>query len=119
MLWESVKQKAERRVSKMGDYYFQSLLLSKLDNVIRVLDLQLEENRKMSEVLDRLVAEVAAVRTVEESAVTLINGLVSQLQVLSAQLTAQGLDNAVVEQAIADLQNSTTALSDAVAANTR
>ena len=65
----------------------------------------------MSKQLDDLTAEVAEVTTVEQSAITLINGIV-------AKLDAANGDAAKIEALTAQLRNSATTLAAAVAANT-
>lgn len=65
----------------------------------------------MSAELDALTAEVAAVTTVEQSAIALINGL-------AAQLAAAGTDPAKLQALHDSLAASSTALAAAVAANT-
>ncbi len=65
----------------------------------------------MSKELDDLTAEVAAVTTVEQSAIALINGI-------AAQLAAAGTDPAKLSALTASLTASSTALAAAIAANT-
>ncbi len=66
-------------------------------------------NQMTQEVQD-LVAEVAAVKGVAASAVTFIQGIVAKLE------AAQG-DSAAIQQAIQDLKDGTQPLADAIAAN--
>ena len=72
-------------------------------------------------VLDGLRAQVEAATAVEQSAVTLIQGLAVQVQTLADKL-AQGIDPATVQaeaQGLADeLKTTTDALSAAIVANT-
>lgn len=65
----------------------------------------------MSQELDALTAEVAVVTNVEQSAITLINGL-------AAQLAAAGTDPVKLTALHDSLVASSTALASAVAANT-
>lgn len=65
----------------------------------------------MSQDVQDLVAEVAAVKTVEASAVLLIQGIIDKLD-------ASKDDPAAIQQAIQDLKDATQPLADAVAANT-
>ena len=66
---------------------------------------------QMSTDVQSLVDEVAAVKAVQASAVTLIQGIVAKLE------AAQG-DSAAIQQAIQDLKDGTQPLADAVAQNT-
>lgn len=65
----------------------------------------------MSKELDDLTAEVAQETTVENSAITLINGL-------AAQITAAGTDPAKLAALTASIKSSSDALAAAVTANT-
>jgi len=65
---------------------------------------------KMSQDVQDLVAEVAAVKGVAASAVTFIQGIVAKLE------AAQG-DSAAIQAAIQDLKDGTQPLADAIAAN--
>lgn len=65
----------------------------------------------MSAALDSLTAQVAQNTTVEESAVTLINGL-------AAQITAAGTDPVALAALTTNLNKSASDLAAAVAANT-
>ena len=51
----------------------------KLDRLLYVMEAVLEKEKGMSQAMDDLATQVAANTTVEESAVTLINGLAGQL----------------------------------------
>lgn len=66
---------------------------------------------QMSQDVQDLVAEVAAVKTVQGSALTLIQGFI-------AKIDASKDDPAAIQQAIHDLKDGTQPLADAVAANT-
>lgn len=68
--------------------------------------------------LDNLVNEVTETTTVQASAVTLLNGLKTQLDAAIAELAAQGIDNATLNNLSASLDTSTNDLAAAVAANT-
>lgn len=65
----------------------------------------------MSQELDDLTAEVAAATTINQSALTLIQGL-------AAQIAAAGTDPAKLAALTASLRSSEDALSAAVTANT-
>ncbi len=67
-----------------------------------------EGRKQMSQDVQDLVAEVAAVKGVAESAVTFIKGIVAKLE------AAQG-DSAAIQQAIQDLKDGTQPLADAIA----
>ncbi|HXI77937.1 MAG TPA: hypothetical protein VNH21_12415 [Steroidobacteraceae bacterium] len=65
----------------------------------------------MSAQMDALTAQVAASRTVIDSAVTLINGIADRI-------AAAGVDPAALDALTTDLKAETDSLSTAVAANT-
>ena len=71
-----------------------------------------------NENLDNLVNEVSQTTTVQQSAVTLLNGLKSRLDAAIAELAALGIDNATLNALSTDLDTSTNALADAITANT-
>lgn len=68
--------------------------------------------------VDDLVAEVAEDVTVMDSAATLITGIATILADVQAQLAAQSIDNATLNQLKSDLDSHGQALATAVAANT-
>jgi hypothetical protein len=80
--------------------------------LIIVKNILLKE-RKMSQELDDLIAEVAETRNVEEAAVIAINGLIAKLDEALASN-----DPAKIAQATADLKASAAALAAAIPANT-
>lgn len=86
-------------------------LLATARDILAVLKLTEREIKVMAQELDDLTTEVAQVKTVEESAVTLIQGL-------AAQLAAAGTDPQKLADLRASLASSTDALAAAVAANT-
>lgn len=65
---------------------------------------------KMSQDVQDLVAEVAAVKTVQASAVAFIQAIIAKLE-------AAKDDPAAIQQAIQDLKDGTQPLADAIAAN--
>lgn len=71
-----------------------------------------------NENLDQLVNEVTETKTVQESAVALLNGLKSRLDAAIAELAQLGIDNATLNSLSSDLDTSTNALAAAVEANT-
>ena len=70
----------------------------------------IEMGEKMSQDVQDLIAEVAAVKTVQASAVTFIQGIVAKLE-------AAKDDPAAIQAAIQDLKDGTQPLADAIAAN--
>jgi hypothetical protein len=83
-------------------------VLARLDAVIHRLGLM--ENRIMKE-LDDLKVQVAATRTVAQSAITLINGIADRI-------TAAGVDPQALADLTASLKSDDDALAAAVSANT-
>jgi hypothetical protein len=68
--------------------------------------------------IDTLVTEVSETKTVQDSAIALLNGLKTRLDTAITELAALGIDNATLNQLSTDLDTSTNALADAVSANT-
>lgn len=85
----------------------------RLDYLMAQVNRLLRMEVRQLAVLDDLKAEVEEVKTVEASAVTLLNGLAQMLR----DALASG-DPAAIQAVIADLDASSNALADAVAANT-
>ena len=83
----------------------------KLDRILQLVEAVQKKENCMSQALDDLATQVAANTSVEESAVTLINGL-------AAQLAAAGTDPAKLQSLQASLKASADDLAAAVAANT-
>ena len=83
----------------------------KLDRLLYVMEAVLEKEKGMSQAMDDLATQVAANTTVEESAVTLINGL-------AGQLANAGTDPAKVQALQQSLKASADDLAAAIAANT-
>lgn len=77
---------------------------AKLDKIIR------QEKNEMAK-LDTLTEQVAQVKTVEESAIVLINGL-------AAKIVEAGTDQVALDAIVAELGASKDALAAAVSANT-
>ena len=95
----------------LSDAEFRTLN-GKLDRLLQMVEAVLgKEFSRMSQALDDLATQVAANTSVEESAVTLINGL-------AAQLAAAGTDPAKLQSLQASLKASAGDLAAAVAANT-
>lgn len=68
--------------------------------------------------LVNLQNEVSETKTVQGSAVTLLNGLKSRLDTAISELKAQGVSNDTLNALSSDLDTSTNDLAAAVAANT-
>lgn len=86
-------------------------IVTKLDTVITSQDELVQEGEKMSAEIDDLTAEVARDRTVNESAVTLLNGL-------SAQILSLQNDPAALRALASNLRSNSDALAAAVVTNT-
>jgi cell division septum initiation protein DivIVA len=70
------------------DFYFAYSVVTKLDQIVNLLEQLLVENKKMTVQMDALVEAVAAEGTVVDSAVTLITGFNASFQVIIDQLAA-------------------------------
>lgn len=84
---------------------------AKLDRIINLLQAVLFKEARMSAELDALSAQVAATNTVEQSAITLLEGI-------AAQLAAIKDDPAKIEALATSLKAQSDSLAAAVAANT-
>lgn len=84
---------------------------AKLDLIVRLLSLVLRKENAMADTLDEIVADVAQETTVEQSVLTLLNGI-------AAQLAAAAQDPAKLAALHTSLQANITALTAAVTANT-
>lgn len=89
----------------------------RLNHLLRLERIELEQEEKMSAELDVLAAQVHATVGVIPSAVALLNGMNQKLTDLAAQLAAQGIDNAAVLALSTELKDATDPLAAAVAAN--
>ena len=98
-------------LSRRDREWIEETLTQALQPIASKLDEILRGERKMSAELDALAAQVEQNTTVEESAVTLIQGL-------AAQIAAAANDPAAIAALSAKLQSSATALAAAIAANT-
>jgi len=83
----------------------------KLDKIIQMLGIIQRKEDTMSAELDALTVQVAANTTVEQSAITLIQGLATQIAALKN-------DPAAITALSASLKNSADALAAAITANT-
>lgn len=95
----------------MGLFGWVGRIEKKLDTIITLLERLLNQEMTMSKELDDLTAQVAANTQVEQSAVTLIQGI-------AAQLAAAGTDPVKLQALHDQLKSSADALAAAVAANT-
>lgn len=97
---------------KQEDQLFTVIVLEILENIVRRLD-------NMAVDLTALTAEVAAVGTVEQSAITLINGIAAQIAAAVAAVpSADPATQTAINALTAQLTAETAALSAAVTANT-
>lgn len=86
-------------------------VLRRLDVLSRKLDLVIENQETIMATLDELTAQVAANRTITQSALTLINGIADRI-------TAAGVDPKALADLTASLKDDDDKLAAAVAANT-
>lgn len=91
--------------------WYLNEIIKRLDRVERKLDIILTEDKRMSVELDALTAQVAANTAVEQSAVTLIQGL-------AAQIAANTGDPAKLTALASQLKTSADSLAAAITANT-
>jgi hypothetical protein len=89
---------------------------TKLDTILINQQLEKERNESMSTQLEELETQVAETLGVEQSAITLLQGIEARLQELADELAAQGIDNAKVLALAAELDASEDALAAAVSA---
>jgi hypothetical protein len=115
------------------DTYFVEKLFERIDNVINKLEeintklnetllvnqAVLQENQTMSVQLDNLIAQVAETKTVEESAILLIQGLADRLVEAVAELNANLVDTQKLQELADELNQSSDALAEAITANTQ
>ena len=105
---------------EFGDWHFHvhkddsSQESSLLQTILNQLSIIVHRGEVMSVEMDNLTAEVAATRTVIDSAIVLIQGFQARLD---AAIAAGG-DPAMLQALSDDLHSSEAALSAAVAANT-
>jgi pyridoxine 5'-phosphate synthase PdxJ len=88
-----------------------AVIEAKLNLLLAIIARMEQKENEMALSLDALTAQVAANTTVEQSAITLINGL-------AAQITAAAGDPAKVSALADQLKTSATALAAAITANT-
>lgn len=90
---------------------FNNRIEAKLDLVIMLLGLVLRKEQVVADTLDEIVADVASETTVENSIITLLNGI-------AAQLAAAQQDPAKLAALHASLTANIAAMTVAVTANT-
>ncbi len=86
-------------------------VLTRLEALSHKMDLNKERQESLMTVLDDLTAQVAANRTISQSALTLINGIADRI-------TAAGVDPTVLAALTASLKDDDDKLAAAVAQNT-
>ena len=91
-------------------------VMARLDRIERLLLVVIGKEICMSQELDNLTAEVAQVVTVEQSAITLLEGLKAKLDAAIAAAAAG--DTGALPALSASLEASKSALAAAVVANT-
>lgn len=99
------------RVEHHHYHHGNSATEQKLDFIIKLLKKETEIIMSNADQLAKLQADVTAETTVNQSAITLLQGL-------KAQLDAAGTDPTALAALSASLEANTQALSDAVTANT-
>lgn len=96
-------------------FFGQSRTCERLDALAKQLS-ELEKN--LMSKLDELVAKVREQGDVVSSAVVLISGFSAEIADLKAKLEEAGIDAAVVDSLVAELDSYGDKLAEAVAANT-
>jgi len=91
--------------------------LKELKKIKKLLEKIYEKEIKMDAELELLIAQVTITLGVEQSAVTLIQGIAAQLADLAAQLADEPVEAAKILELSNSLKASGDALSAAVAAN--
>lgn len=71
-----------------------------------------------NEIVDKLATEVQEDSDVKNSAITLLNNLKSELDLVKAELAKEGVTNERLNTLTSALDSSSNALADAVTANT-
>lgn len=93
-------------------------LREQLNRIERKLDLLIKKENQMNETTTEILAAVEQETTLEQSAITLLNSLQTQLQAALANTTIDPADQANLNTIFADLSANATALSAAITANT-
>lgn len=90
----------------------------KIDALIAMVKQSIKMEKKMSVEFDELILEVEATKTVQQSAVVALNGLVEKVDDLASELEADGIDNAKAIELRDALKASTDTLAAAIPAGT-
>lgn len=90
----------------------------KLEKTIHLLEKILQREEDMSQELDNLTAQVATNVEKEGAAITLIQGLVIQIQTLIAEIAAQKEDPVKIQALADELKTSADSLAAVITANT-
>ena len=121
-IWDLYLEGLTCRNHQMRDEDFERQVLRRLERIETLLalgfQLDLRTENHMSAEFDALKAQVAAVSTVDQSAITLLNGLHDKLATVEAQLLAAGQDAAAITALKDSLAADTAGLAAAVSANT-
>jgi hypothetical protein len=99
------------------DFYFQHMLLKETKKIRQLLEDIYKKEIKMDTELQALVDQVALTVGIEQSAITLIQGIAAQLTALAEQLADEPAEAAQILQLRDSLNISAGELSAAVAAN--
>jgi F0F1-type ATP synthase alpha subunit len=105
-------------MSDCDEYFFRKKTEKQLKKIIQMLEILTQEVYDMSVELDELVVQVAETQGIEESVITLLQGIQVQLTALEEELEAQAIDTSTVVKLKNDLNASEEALAAAVAAFT-
>lgn len=100
------------------DVWFAHKILGRLDQISEKLSIIFEKELQMSAEMDALQVSVENTKTVEDSAIALIEGVAAQIKTLSDELAAEGVDNTKIAALSAELDAKSAALAAAVTANT-
>jgi chromosome segregation ATPase len=96
------------------DWEWLKEILTRIDETMKQI---LEQEKAIMQEIDDLVAQVTAVKGVEDSAVELINRIVTMLQEAAAKATDLDTLKAAVNEQVQVLRDNTAPLAAAVAAN--
>jgi len=102
-------------MGKVEEYFFREQTSKNLARIIRLLETINKEMKHMSVELDALVLQVGETVGVEESVITLLQGIGARLDAIIAELEAAKVDTATVVKLREDLDVSEQAVAEAVA----
>ena len=97
------------------EYFFRKKTEKQLKKIIQMLEILTQEVYDMSVELEALVLQVGETEGVEESVITLLQGIQVELDALIAELAAQAIDTTTVVELKDRLNASEEALASAVA----